>query len=58
MKVPMILKKQGRKYILDKIYNEGRYALYSNMSYGYKECFKFDEIAELYVENMLGGTHD
>ena len=54
----MILKKEGRKYILDKIYYNGRYALYSSMSYGYKECFKFDEIAELYVENMLGGTHD
>ena len=40
-------------YILDRIYKKNRYALYSDMTYGYKECFKFDEIAELHLKRVL-----
>lgn len=42
MKAPKILKKGNKKYILEKMYPN--YALYSDMEYGYKECFTFQEI--------------
>ena len=42
MEVPKIIKKGNRKYILDRTYP--RYALYSNMEYGYKECFTYHEL--------------
>lgn len=49
MYTPMILKKGNRKYILEKVYP--RYALYSNMEYGYKECFTFHELGM--IEEMI-----
>jgi hypothetical protein len=41
---PTILKVKNRKFILDKVYEKNRYALYSNMEYGYKECFHFHDL--------------
>ena len=38
----MILNKGNKKYILEKMYPN--YALYSNMDYGIKECFSFQEL--------------
>ena len=45
MYAPMILKKGKKKYILEKMYPN--YALYSDLEYGYKECFSFDELGML-----------
>lgn len=45
MYAPMILKKGKKKYILEKMYPN--YALYSDLEYGYKECFNFYELGML-----------
>ena len=42
MSLPMILKKDNKKYILEKVYKN--YALYSDLEYGIKECFTFHEL--------------
>lgn len=42
MNVPMILNKNERRYILEKIYNN--YALYSDLQSGLKECFNFHDL--------------
>jgi hypothetical protein len=45
MYAPMILKKGKKKYILEKMYPN--YALYSDLEYGYKECFSFYDLGLL-----------
>lgn len=45
MYAPMILKKKKKKYILEKLYPN--YALYSDLEYGYKECFSFHDLGLL-----------
>lgn len=49
MYAPMILKKGNKKYILEKMYPN--YALYSDLEYGYKECFSFHELGM--IEEMV-----
>lgn len=39
---PWKLKKGNREYILEKVYPN--YALYSDLEYGYKECFSFHDL--------------
>ncbi len=41
---PMILKRGKNKYILERVFEKNRYALYSEMTYGYNECFTFNEL--------------
>lgn len=48
MKVPMILKKNDKKYILEKIYPN--FALYTNLDNGLRECFKFEELTDLQLQ--------
>lgn len=42
-----MLKKGKNKYILEKVYEQNKYALYSEMTYGYNECFTFHELEML-----------
>ena len=49
MYAPKIVKKGNKKYILEKVYPN--YALYSDMEYGYKECFSFQELG--LIEEMI-----
>ncbi len=45
MKIPKIISKQGREYILIKQYE--RYALYKDMMTESRECFTYDELGVL-----------
>lgn len=42
MKIPKILNKNNKRYILEKVYKN--YALYSDLQSGLKECFNFHDL--------------
>jgi hypothetical protein len=44
MRIPKIISKDGHEYILIQQCNKNMY-LYKEMIYGYKECFKVDELS-------------
>ena len=46
---PMILKKGDKSYKLEKMYPN--FALYSDLDYGVKECFRFQELALIKEKN-------
>ena len=42
MNIPQLLKKENKKYLLDKIYP--KFALSTDLSTGTKECFNFHDL--------------
>lgn len=49
MEVPKILKRENKKYILEKIYSN--FALYTDLDTGIRECFTFYELGM--IEEMI-----
>lgn len=62
MYCPRILKKDNKEYILEKVYEKNRYALYFEWNMNIRECFSFhelgmiEEIEEQYGEARKGGS--
>ena len=51
MYCPKILKKGKYEYILEKVYEKNRYALYFEWNFNFRECFSFHELGM--IEEMI-----
>lgn len=50
MYCPRIFKKDKHEYVLEKVYEKNKYALYLEWNLNYKECFGFHELGLLEEE--------